>query len=319
METTSSISRVLSVLSLLQQRPTWTATELAERLDVTTRCIRRDVARLRELGYPIEASVGTNGGYRLGSGTRMPPLLLEHDEAVATAIALRLLHTGSVTGGAGAARGALAKLEQVMPPRLRATVQAVHESTAALTGPTTTIGPDLLAGLATACHDLLRVRFDYTDGQGNQLQRRVKPVQLVTAGLRWYLMAWDLDRENWRTFRLDRMYGLEVSTWRFTPREHPDPAYYVQHAIAVAPYERQVLVRVKAEPEDLSAVVPPQVGTIEPDAEKGWSRLHVGGMQLEWIAFHLALMDYQVDIVEPDELREVATDLAQRLERLGSR
>jgi predicted DNA-binding transcriptional regulator YafY len=184
MRTTDSVERVLNVLSHLQRRPTWTASELAKELRVTDRCIRRDITRLRDLGYPIEASVGANGGYRLGSGTRMPPLLLSDSEAVATAVALRLAHTSAIAGGAGAARGALTKLEQVMPPRLRTVVQAVHGSTSALTSPTELIEPDVLATLATACHDLLRVRFLYEDARGHSLQRSVEPVQLVTVGLR---------------------------------------------------------------------------------------------------------------------------------------
>jgi predicted DNA-binding transcriptional regulator YafY len=319
MDTASSIERVLRVLSHLQRRTTATAADLAHDLGVTDRSIRRDITRLRTLGYPIEAEAGPGGGYRLGSGTRMPPLLLDQAEAVATAIALRLSTSTAVVGGADAARGALSKLEQVMPPGLRATVQALHGATSLLQSPSDEIEAGLLAALAHACHDRLRVRFDYTDGRGRATQRRAEPVQMITTGLRWYLMAWDLDREDWRTFRLDRLEDLEVTTWRFAPREHPDPTDYVHNAIATAPYEHHVLVRVRAAPAELSALVPPQVGTVEPDAEDGWCRLRVGGVQLEWVAFHLALMDVEMQVLEPAEFGAVAARLSSRLASLASR
>lgn len=319
MTSETTTERVLRVLSHLQQRPSWTAAELAEQLGVSARCIRRDVERLRSLGYPIDARLGVRGGYRLGSAGRMPPLLLDDDEAVATAVALRLSSGSAIEGGTESALRALSKLEQVMPPRLRSAIQAVHGATSTLVSPADEIVSDLLLTLARACRDRLRIRFDYRDRNGNTRERYVEPVQMVAAGPRWYLMAWDLDRTDWRTFRLDRFQHVEVTTLHFASRDHPDPAVYVQHSIATAPYEHQAVVRIRARPTQVAALVPPRVGAVSPDDDPEWCRLGISGEQLQWIAMFLARLDYEMEIIEPAALGEEAAKLAARLTDLAER
>ncbi|GAA3289339.1 hypothetical protein GCM10020218_057720 [Dactylosporangium vinaceum] len=189
--------RVLRLLALLQRRPAWTGAELAAELRVTARSVRRDVERLRSLGYPVHATGGVGGGYQLGAGTRLPPLLLDDEEAIATAVSLRLASAGPIAGAGEAALRALAKLDQVMPPRLREEVRAVHGATETLAGPGAEIDAEVLVTLARACRDAVRVRFSYT---GRPEQRTVEPVRLVTTGRRWYLAAvqWAWKLEHWR-------------------------------------------------------------------------------------------------------------------------
>jgi predicted DNA-binding transcriptional regulator YafY len=225
--------RVLRLLGLLQQRPVWTGPELAERLGVTTRSIRRDVERLRGLGYPVSAAQGVGGGYQLGRGRGLPPLLLDDTEAVAVAVSLRMAAGGTVSGASEAALRTLAKLDQVMPPRLRSEVRAIHEATQTLDHGRVTVDGDVLLTLARGVRDLVRVRFGYEARDGTASRRTVEPVGLVAAGRRWYLMAHDVDRDDWRTFRLDRMTSVATTTWRFRERPHEDPATYVQRSVAV--------------------------------------------------------------------------------------
>lgn len=303
--------RVLRLLALLQRRASWTATELAAELHVTDRSIRRDVERLRSLGYPVHATGGVGGGYQLGAGTRLPPLLLDDEEAIATAVSLRLASAGTVAGAGEAALRALAKLDQVMPPRLRAEVRAVHGATETLIGPGVEIDADVLMTLACACRDAVRVRFLYSD-----TERTVEPVRLVTTGRRWYLMAWDADRDDWRTFRLDRMRTVEATTWRFRPREHPDPAAFVQRAVAEAPYRHVARVRLRAAAQEVRERVPPQVGRVEDDRD-GWCVLVAAADRLDVIAVHVARLGYEAQVLDPPELRTAATELASRLAALA--
>ena len=214
--------RVLHLLGLLQQRPVWTGPELAERLGVTTRSIRRDVERLRALGYPVHATQGIGGGYQLGRGRGLPPLLLDNAEAVAVAVSLRMAAGGTVSGASEAALRTLAKLDQVMPPKLRSEVRAIHAATQTLDSGMTTVDGDALLQLARAVRDTVRVRFAYESREQTRSARTVEPVGLVATGRRWYLMAYDVDRDDWRTFRLDRMTRVAPTTWRFREREHED-------------------------------------------------------------------------------------------------
>lgn len=308
----ATTERVLRMLALLQRRSSWTATELAVELGVTDRCVRRDVQRLRALGYPIHATAGVGGGYQLGAGTRLPPLLLDDEEAIATAVSLRLASGGTVAGAGEAALRALTKLDQVMPARLRAEVRAVHGSTDTLIGPVVEIDAELLVTLARACRDAVRVRFTYAGRDSGERERTVEPVRMVTTGRHWYLMAWDVDRDDWRTFRLDRMRATVATTWRFPARDHPDPIAFVQRSVTDAPYRYLARVRVHAPPERVREVVPPQVGRVEADYD-GWCVLVVGGDSLDWLAAHIARLPYEVEVVEPAELREAAALLARRL------
>ena len=203
--------RVLALLALLQQRQTWSGSELAERLGTTTRTVRRDVDRLRELGYPVNATQGVAGGYRLGAGRALPPLLLDDAEAVAVAVSLRLAAGGTVAGASEAALRALTKLDQVLPSRLRHRVRGIHDSISTLPGSAAAeaVDADALVAIAGACRDQVRLEFAYADRSGAGTQRRVEPYALVATGRRWYLMAYDLDRDDWRTFRLDRIETIE--------------------------------------------------------------------------------------------------------------
>ncbi|SCL34409.1 Predicted DNA-binding transcriptional regulator YafY, contains an HTH and WYL domains [Micromonospora rhizosphaerae] len=308
----ATTERVLRLLGLLQRRPSWTAAELAGELGVTDRSVRRDVERLRALGYPVHATAGVGGGYQLGAGARLPPLLLDDEEAIATAVSLRLASGGTVAGAGEAALRALAKLDQVMPSRLRAEVRAVHGATDTLVGPGVEVDAELLVTLARACRDAVRVRYRYAGRDGGERERTVEPVRMVTTGRRWYLMARDVDRDDWRTFRLDRMREVVATTWRFRPREHPDPVAYVQRSVTEAPYRYLARVRVHARPDRVRELVPPQVGRVEDDRD-GWCVLVVGGESLDWLAVHVARLGFEAEVLEPPELREAIVLLARRL------
>ncbi|MEU5002420.1 transcriptional regulator [Streptomyces sp. NPDC021622] len=231
-------ARMLRLLSLLQTRREWSGAELAERLGVTGRTVRRDIDRLRELGYPVEGTTGHAGGYRLAAGTDLPPLLLDDEEAIAIAVALRTATSG-VTGIEETAVRALAKLEQVLPARLRHQVSALQTATVPLAwGGGPQADPGALAALAAACRDHEAVTFDYRSRQATEATaRRVEPHALVAAGNRWYLVAHDLGKDGWRTFRVDRLAAVSPTGRRFTPRELPadDPAAHVATTIATAP------------------------------------------------------------------------------------
>ncbi|WP_432563659.1 helix-turn-helix transcriptional regulator [Kineococcus sp. SYSU DK003] len=315
MNVEGTTERVLRLLALLQRRPTWTAGELAAELGVTDRCVRRDVERLRNLGYPVHATAGVGGGYCLGAGTRLPPLLLDDEEAIATAVSLRLA-SGSVAGAAEAALRALAKLDQVMPPRLREQVRAVHGATDTLLPEGETIDADVLVTLARACRDLVRVRFGYPGRDGEPHERTVEPVRLVTTGRRWYLMAHDVDRDDWRTFRLDRMGPVSATTWRFRPREHPDPAGHVQRSVTAAPYRYLARIRLRAGAAQIRGQVPPTVGEVLADGADHCV-LVVGGDDLDWLAAHVARLGVPAEVLEPAELREAAGRLSDRLAALA--
>ncbi|WP_034518188.1 helix-turn-helix transcriptional regulator [Actinomadura rifamycini] len=308
--------RVLRLLALLQRRPSWTAAELAAELGVTDRSVRRDVERLRALGYPVHAAAGVGGGYRLGAGARLPPLLLDDEEAIATAVSLRLASGGTVAGTGDAALRALAKLDQVMPPRLRAEVGAVRGATDTLVGPGVEVDPDLLVTLARACRDTVRVRFRYAGRGGGDRERTVEPVRMVATSRRWYLMAWDVDRDGWRTFRLDRMGGVAATTWRFRPREHPDPVAYVQRSVTERPYRYVARVRVHAAADRVRELIPPQVGRVE-DEGGGRCVLVAGGDDLDRLALHIVRLGFDAEVLDPPELRAAAARLARRLAALA--
>ena len=199
-------ARLLRLLDLLQSRPDWTGTELAERLAVTTRTVRKDVTRLRDLGYPVDANPGVAGGYRLAAGAHLPPLLLDDDEAVAVAIGLRAAAHAGIVGIEETSMRAVAKLEQMLPNRLRRRVSALQSAVESVRwgAPDALVETETLAVFSQACRDTEQVRFDYADKEGKESRRLVEPHKLVTVGQRWYLVAWDVRRDDWRTFRVDR-------------------------------------------------------------------------------------------------------------------
>ncbi len=217
----STSARLLRLLSLLQVRRAWTGRELTGRLEVTARTLRRDVDRLRTLGYPIVSTTGVGGGYRLGAGSELPPLLLDDREAVAVALGLRAAAAGAIAGLEEATLGALTKLDQVMPARLRRRLSALHGAIVPLPHRAPAVDVATLALLAGACRDNERLRFDYRGRDADATRRRVEPAGLVSAGFRWYLVAWDLDRGDWRTFRVDRIGEKPARGETFVPRPPP--------------------------------------------------------------------------------------------------
>ena len=306
--------RLLHLLSLLQARPDWLGHELAERLGVTTRTVRRDVDRLRGLGYPVEAAPGSGGGYRLGVGARLPPLLLDDDEAVALALGLRTAAGGTVAGLEEAAVAALAKLEQVLPDRLRQRVRALQDATVPLRSGTPEVAASTLLVLAQACRGRERVRFGYTDGRGVQSERTVEPFRLVPTGRRWYLVARHARNDGWRTFRVDRMVAPAGTGHRFTIDDPPDAAALVSSSVAVAPYAHHALVRVVAPAAEVAAAVPPTVAVVEADGP-GRCTLRTGSDDLSAILGHLVLLGHDFEVLEPAALRHEALVLGRRLVR----
>jgi predicted DNA-binding transcriptional regulator YafY len=304
-------ARLLRLLSVLQARPEWAGHDLAERLGVTPRTVRRDVARLRSLGYPVHAAPGVAGGYRLGAGARLPPLLLDDDEAVAIALSLRTSVPLAVSGVGEASARALAKLEQVLPSRLRERAAAIRQATVPLPG-TPVLDADVLTTIARACRGCERLEFGYSGRQGGMTMRRVEPHRLVQAGYRWYLVARDVDREDWRTFRADRIEGPQLTGIRFVPADPPDAAAFVARAVTTAPYRYQARIQVRAPAEILAMHVPPTVGVIEPDGADSCV-LIIGSDSLDALVFHTAQLDYDFTVLAPPELVSRLATLASRL------
>jgi len=309
--------RLLRLLSLLQARRDWPGADLAARLEVDVRTIRRDVERLRSLGYPVHATPGVAGGYRLGAGAALPPLLLDDDEAVAVAVGLRTAASGTVSGIEETSVRALAKLEQVLPARLRPQVGALQAATVSLSGAGPTVDASVLTAIATACRDHERLRFAYGDRAGASTERSVEPLRLVHTGRRWYLVAFDLDRADWRTFRVDRIAGVPVTGFRFTPREPPAPdlAEYVSHQISTAPYPHRLVLRVAAPAAALARRIPPTAGTVE-EIDEHSCRVRTGSSNLDAVPYHLAQLgfDFVVEEAPPgfvEQLREVAERFAR--------
>lgn len=298
--------RVLRLLGLFETRSVWTGPELTELLGVTTRTLRRDVERLRELGYPIAATPGVGGGYRLGSGGRMPPLLLEEDEVVAVTVALRVGAQGISAIGEPAIR-ALTKLDQVMPPRLRGEVAALADATALLPGASDDVDTAVLVVLAHTIRDRVRARFGYTGRSGEVSERDVEPYRLVATGRRWYLLAWDGRREDWRTFRLDRMAGVRASTFRFTPREAPDAVEHVRRAVTRAGHAHTATVRLTADIEAVRRRVPAAYG-VATEVRPGLTDLESSSDDLADLARHLVMtafdLDASMEVLDPPELAE---------------
>ncbi|WP_199443443.1 helix-turn-helix transcriptional regulator [Umezawaea beigongshangensis] len=297
-------ARMLRLLSLMQTHRYWPGRELAERLGVSERTLRRDVDRLRELGYPVNASRGVAGGYQLQSGAAMPPLLLDDEEAVAIAVGLRTAAGGAVTGIEETSLRALAKVVQVMPPRLRRRVDALRAFTvpAALAGPT--VDASALTTIAQACRDDERLRFDYTAHGGERTSRLVEPHRLVPLGRRWYLVAWDAERHGWRTFRVDRLTSPRATGARFRPRDLPggDAAQYVRERLSSVPGQHRTVVLVRAPAHEVTSVVGHWGGVEEVDEHS--CRLVMNVDDFRWPAFVLASIATDFEVLEPPEFRE---------------
>ncbi|MEV6967973.1 YafY family protein [Hamadaea sp. NPDC051192] len=305
-------ARLLRLLTILPSRPAWTGTELAERLDVTVRTLRRDMTKLRDLGYPVVATPGVAGGYRLTAGSTLPPLLLEDDEAVAVVLSLSTATSHTVTGIADTSTRALAKIERILPARLRQRAAALRSTTVALTGSPPTVDPGALTLIAEACQSLHRLTFGYRDRDGSLTTRTVEPHRLVHTGRRWYLVARDVDRDAWRTFRADRIDQPKTTGIRFRPLDPPDAAAFVADAVSTAPYRYQARVRVHAPANAVAERVPAGTGVVEA-VDSTSCLLMTGADSPTMIAVHLVLLGHDFTVLEPPELIDELAVLAGRL------
>jgi predicted DNA-binding transcriptional regulator YafY len=309
-------ARLLRLLSLFQAQRYWSGADLAERLEVTPRTLRRDVERLRSLGYPVNSTTGTAGGYQLGSGATLPPLLLDDEEAVAVAVGLRTAASGTVAGIEEASVRALSKLEQVLPSRLSRRVAALHAFIVPLANAGPTVDATTLSAIAAACRDHEELRFRYQSRDGSPSVRAVEPHRLVHTGRRWYLVAWDTDRNNWRTFRVDRMEGRLTTGARFPPRHPPDGdfATYVARSLSFTPYPYQAVVTVQAPVESVAERIPATVGTLEA-IDQSTCLLHTGAYSLDSLSVYLALLGFDFEVRDPPELAARIRELAARFSR----
>jgi predicted DNA-binding transcriptional regulator YafY len=309
-------ARLLRLLALLQSRRDWTSTELATRLDVTTRTIRNDVDRLRRLGYPVEARPGVAGGYQLGTGGTLPPLLLDDDEAVAVAVGLRTAAGGSVAGIEETSLRALTKLQQILPPRLRHRVSAFRSHAVAVPSRSPQVDPDVLTALAMACRNQEQLRFDYRTHSGTASRRLVEPYRLVNDRRRWYLVAWDLDRDDWRTFRIDRVEPKTPTGPRFTPRALPpdeEITARLTRAVGEATWRFRARVIVHAPAAHVRGRMPIPVD-VEPLGDDRCA-FEPGSDDPRTLAMHLVMLDADFQVVESPELVEALRGLAGRLRR----
>ena len=316
-------ARLLRLLVLFSSRPQWSAGELTARLEVTARTLRRDVTRLRDLGYPIESTTGPYGGYVLGAGGRLPPLLLDDDEAVAVSVGLRDLSRVADPVIAEAALAALAKLAQVLPSALRDRVTALAEVTEGIGGRDPSRRGDddpvvdltMLMTLAMACRGLERMRFDYRTADGEASRRHAEPHRIVSMRRRWYLVAFDLDRDDWRTFRIDRIRAPIGTGVRATPRPAPDATALVSEGVAVRAYDVQAVVRVHCPPEAAAREISPMVGVVGPDPDDAAAAIVRIGGDVDWIARYVSGLPYRCDVLEPPEVRTEIRHIARRLLR----
>jgi predicted DNA-binding transcriptional regulator YafY len=306
-------ARLLRLLSLLQTPGEWTGVEMAQRLAVDVRTVRRDIQKLRDLGYPVHAIPGA-AGYRLGAGTKLPPLLLDDEEAVAVAVGLRTAASGAVTGIEETSLRALAKLEQVLPARVRHRVDVLNEVTVTISAAGPTVDPDVLTAIAAACREHERLRFDYHRHDGTDSVREIEPHRLVHTGRRWYLVGWDTDRQDWRTYRVDRIRPRIPTGPRFDPRPAPDVdlAGYLARGVSTAPYRYQARITLDAPAEVAAERIPPTVGVIEA-VDPHTCVLHTGSNSLDEIAVYVALFGFRFRIHEPPELITHIRELAARL------
>jgi predicted DNA-binding transcriptional regulator YafY len=307
-------ARLLRLLSLLETRRDWTGPQLAQRLGVTTRTVRNDMERLRSLGYPVDATPGAGGGYRLGAGAALPPLLLDDDETVAVAIGLRIAAGGTVTGIEDGSVRALAKLERLLPSRLSRRIASLAAAILALPGPGSSVDAGTLTAMAAACRDHERLRFDYRTPDGAGGVRVTEPHRLVNSGRRWYLLAWDLDRRDWRTFRVDRI-GLRLPAGpRFAPREMPDGevADRLSRGLATATWRYRARVRVHAPATEIAGRLPAAI-TVQP-VDQNSCVIDVGSDTPHLLALHLGMLeaDFQID-------EQAAPELAHQLRTLSAR
>ncbi|WP_411079821.1 helix-turn-helix transcriptional regulator [Streptomyces sp. cmx-18-6] len=309
-------ARLLRLLALLQAHREWSGADLADRLKVSPRTVRRDMDKLRTLGYPIDATGGVGGGYRLAAGASLPPLLLDDEEAVAVAVGLRTAAGGAITGISEISVRALAKLDQVLPSRLRHQVNALSAAlvTMPMLGPT--VDPTVLTAIAAAVRDHERLRFDYTARDGSTTVRDVEPYRLVHDGQRWFLVTWDTHREDWRRFRVDRLALRIPNGPRFTPKPLPsrDMAAYVASAVTSGQYRYRAVLTMHGPASEVVLEVPPSLGVVEP-VDAHTCVLRIGSTSLDHLAVWVAAFGFEFEVQEPPELVEHLRTLGGRLHR----
>jgi predicted DNA-binding transcriptional regulator YafY len=308
---TDTAGRLLRLLGLLQRRVSWTGPELAQRLGVDIRTVRRDVERIRGLGYVVDSVSGVAGGYRLGIGTEMPPLLLDEDEAMAVAVLLGVSASAALPGIERATLATLARVDRLLPPKLQRQVKALRAATVPLVRPSEPVPVAELAPLAEACEAHVLVAFNYNARGGAKTARRAEPYRLVATTRLWYLVAFDLDRQDWRTFRVDRIKHVRLTGHTFAPRPLSDPGALVAAAISASPYRYQALVRFGVPYDQLARRIPPNVGMVEPHGDGCLAKL--GTDDIEWLAGYLVGLALPFEIVEPANLRQEVIDLAERI------
>lgn len=302
-------ARLLAVLSALQSRPTWSGPQLADHLGVTVRTVRRDVDRLRQLGYPVESDPGAAGGYRLGSGgSVVPPLMLDTDEVFALAV---LTRAADAQGLGDAAQRAVAKLEHMLPAHLRRDI-ALSSTVIRVRPPTEEVDGAILRTVSAACRGSDELRVVYRDRGGRVSERRLLPYRVVSIGRRWYLVARDARHSDWRTWRVDRIESASPSGHRFVVADPPDAVALVQRSISTAPYRHHARIELEAPVERIAALVPPSVGVLEA-IDEHTTMLTTGADQLDTLAFHVAMLGVEFTVHEPRELRDRMRELAARL------
>lgn len=315
-------ARLLRLLGLFQGRRYWSGADLADRLEITPRTLRRDVDKLRSLGYPIHSTSGVEGGYQMGAGSDMPPLLLDDDEAVAVSMGLRSNTLGGIQGIEEASLRALSKMEQLMPPRLAKRVAALQSMVISAPRQTEHAPPvdaKLISFIATACRDLQQLQFDYADHKGAPTRRTVEPHRLVSFGRRWYLVAWDIARNDWRTFRADRIAPKSQATGaRFAPRTPPaqDLAEYVSRGMWQGPCCK-ARIKLFAPADEMTRRIPPHFGIIEPiDRKSCW--FETSANTYESLAMHIVLIGTDFEVQEPAELVQHIRAIADRYSKACS-
>jgi predicted DNA-binding transcriptional regulator YafY len=307
-------ARLLRLLSVLQSRQHWSGSELSERVGVDARTIRRDIDRLRELGYAVEASPGLGGGYQLKPGSLLPPVLLNDDEAVAVAVAVRAA-AGSIGRMEETAAGLLAKLDQLLPARLRRRASALHSVTVSLTSSRALPSIEILTRIATACRDHLKLRLNYRDRAGNATTRTVEPLRLAHTGHLWYLVAWDAQRADWRTFRTDRIQRLVSAGPHFAPREFPgDVAEFVSRSMTQVPYRYRLRLRLQGSAAELVKRIPSWCGVLEALDDTSCT-LSTGADSVEGLAAQVVLIGCDFEILDSHEWVPELRKIAERLYR----
>lgn len=305
-------ARLLRLLSLLQMHRDWSGGDLAERLGVSARTVRRDVGRLRELGYPVDAVQGA-AGYRLAAGSTLPPLLLDDEEALAVAVGLRTTTGGTVAGFEDSALRALTKLEQVMPSRLRHRLQALQRSLIRVEATAPRVEPDTLIAISDACHRRERLRFEYTNFHGRQSIKDVEPHSVVNFNRHWYLVAWDVAAADWRSYRVDRLHARTPTGPRFPPREAPegDVVTYLSNQLSARAWPYRATVTLHRSAAELADRIWTGMGVLEA-IDDASCLLHVGADSPWALSWMITSIDTDFTVTDPPELVEQIEILARR-------